>query len=234
MKQKNISTMILVGITGNKNICWQAKLKEIEKYKISNAALFLENFTETQRKRIYKALLNSDIKKVPLVHIRNDMDKEELKFLVKNFGSKYFTIHEDSFDVLEKWRGYYKKLFLEMDTDNFISKRVKVEKIGGFCIDLSHFKVGKEKGSKEFDYIVQRRKKTNLFACNHLNGYSYEKNIDIHKIKDLKDFNYLKTLPRFLFGEVIALECENTISKQMRFKKHIAQMLKRNLNSNNI
>ncbi len=159
MKQKDISNRILVGITGNKDICWQVKLKEIEKYRISNVALFLEYFAETQRKRIYKALLNSSIKKIPLVHIRNDMDKEELKFLVKNFDSEYLTIHEDSFDVLEKWRGYYKKLFLEMDADNFISKTVKVEKIGGFCVDLSHFKVGKEKGSKEFDYIIQRRKK---------------------------------------------------------------------------
>ncbi len=140
MKQKDFSTRIIVGITGNKNIHWQNKLKEIKKHRISEVALFLECFTKNQRQQIYQALLKSNIKSIPLVHIRNDMSKDELKFLIKHFGSKYFTIHEDSFNILEKWKGYYNKLFLEMNTDDFVSKIVEVEKIGGFCVDLAHFK----------------------------------------------------------------------------------------------
>jgi hypothetical protein len=211
MNKKELSKRILVSITGNKDIHWQSKLKEIKKHRITRVALFLEIFKRPQREKIYKALLKSDIKTIPLVHIRNDMDKEELKFLAKNFKPKYFTIHEDSFDIMEKWKGYYKKLFLEMNYDNFISRKVDVSKIGGFCIDISHFKAGEEKWSKEFKYILGRRKNKNIFACNHLNGYSYKKNIDLHTIKDLKEFDYLKTF--------------NKISEQLKFKKHIIEML---------
>lgn len=225
MKQKDFSKRIIVGITGYKDIHWQSKLKEIKKYKIVEVALFLERFKRDQRQKIYKALLNSNIKKIPLVHISNDMTKKELNFLVKHFSSKYFTIHEDSFKILKKWRGYYKKLFLEMNTDNFVSHSVKVNKIGGFCVDLAHFKVEEEKWSKEFEYIIQKRKEPNLFACNHLNGYSYKKNTDLHTIKSLKDFDYLKTLPKFLFGNKIGLECDNSISEQLKFKKYLVKML---------
>lgn len=225
MKKKDLSKRILVGISGDKNIHWQSKLKEIEKYKISNIALFLEHFNKSQREKIYEALLNSNIKKIPLVHIRNDMPKEELKNLVKNFDSKYLTIHEDSFDILGRWKGYYQKLFLEMNTDNFISKIVDVSKIGGFCVDFAHFKKEEEIWTKEFEYILKRRKVHRYFACNHLNGYSHKKNMDLHTIKSLKNFNYMKTLPKFLFGRVIALETKNSISEQLKFKKYLIKLL---------
>lgn len=225
MNQTDLSARILVSITGNKEINWQSKLEEIKKYKITKVALFLECFTKAQRKKIYSALLNSKIKQIPLVHIRHDMAKDELKFLADNFGSKYFTIHEEGFNHLEWWKGYYKQLYLEMNVDNFVSKRVKVEKIGGFCIDLSHFKVEEAKKSKEFNYVVKRMKNKALFACNHLNGYSYQKNTDVHTIKNLNEFDYLSALPSFLFGKVIGIETYNPISEQLRFKKHVVKML---------
>ncbi len=221
----NLKKRIIVSITGNENIHWQSKLREIEKHKISKVALFLTRFKKRQRINIYKALLGSNIKEIPLVHIRNDMDREELKFLNKNFNSCFFTIHENSFNILKKWKGYYKKLFLEPNFDNFISKKVKIKKIGGFCIDLSHFKVAKQKYSKEFEYVIEKRKNQSLFVCNHLNGYSFEKNIDLHTIRKLSDFNYLKTLPKFLFGKIIAIETENSISEQLKFKKYLIKLL---------
>ena len=225
VKQKDFSNRILVSITGSKDIHWRSKLKEINKFDISKVALFLECFDESQRKRIYDALLSSKIEEIPLVHISNEMKKEELAFLNKNFGSSYFTIHENSFRFLKKWDGFHKHLFLEMNTDNFVSQSVKVAKIGGFCVDLAHFKVSEEKWSKEFEYILKREKISRYFACNHLNGYSPEKNADLHTIKSLKDFDYLKTLPRFLFGDVIALEINNKISEQLKFKNYLSELL---------
>ena len=225
MKQRDFSKRILVGITGYKDEHWENKLKEIDKFKIPQVALFLERFKKPQRKKIYKALLTSKIKEIPFVHIRNDMKREELAFLAKNFKSSYFNLHENSFRVLKKWKGFYKNLFLEMDSDNFVSNFVKVSKIGGFCIDLAHFKVEEEKWSKEFEYILKRRKISRLFACNHLNGYSFKKNTDLHTVRSLKDFDYLKTLPKFLFGKIIALETENKISRQLEFKKYLVKLL---------
>ena len=212
VKNKNWQNRILVSITGSTDKDWQNKLKEIEQYKIKKIALFLEIFRKkSQRQRIYQFLLGSCIKEIPLVHISDDMDKDELKFLVKNFQTKCFTIHESHFEILEKWRGFYKKLYLEMNYDNFISRLVDVRNIGGFCVDLSHFKAAEEKWSQEFIYIMKRRNLQRLFKCNHLNGYDYKKNIDLHSVKSLKEFDYLKTLPKFIFGDYIGLEVFNSI-----------------------
>lgn len=223
---KNLKKRVLVSVTGNKEKDWKSKLDEIEKYRIRKIALFLECFTKKQRQKIYKALLASRIKKIPLVHIRNDMSKQELELLLKNFKVKCFTIHESSFRYLKKWNSFYKKLFLELNTDNLVPKNVNVSKIGGFCIDLSHFKVTEKKLTKDFKYIIKRKKIARYFTCNHLNGYSYKKNKDLHTVKSLKDFSYLKTLPKFLFGKHIALEVDNSISEQLKFKKHVMKLLK--------
>lgn len=230
MKEKDFSKRILVGITGYKNEHWQDKLKELEKLKVSKVSLFLERFKKNQREEIYSALLNSKIKEIPLVHIRNDMKKEELVFLKKNFNSYLFTIHESSFRLMEKWKGFYKDLYLEMNTDNYLAQIVEVEKIGGFCVDLSHFKIEMTKWSKEFAYIFERRETSHYFDCNHLNGYDPKKNTDMHIVKNLKDFDYLKTLPKFLFGDIIALEADNSIAQQLKFKKYLSETLNKTFN----
>lgn len=216
---------LLVSITGTKESDWKSKLKEIENKKIKKIALFLECYPSSQRKKIYKALLSSNVKNIPLVHIRNGMKREELKFLEKNFKTKCFTIHESSFKYLKNWKGFYKKLFLEMNKDNKIPSNVDVSKIGGFCIDLSHFKSEEEIWSKEFEYIIRREKIHRYFKCNHLNGYDYKTNSDLHTITSLKQFSYLKTLPKFLFGKYIALETNNPIEQQLKFKKSIIKLL---------
>ena len=225
MAEEDFSKRILVGITGCRNSDWEDKLKEINKFKINRVSLFLERFEKTQREKIYSALLNSKIKEIPLVHIRNDTEREELIFLFEKFGSSYFTIHESSFGLLENWKGFYKNLYLEMNMDSCVSQLVEVERVGGFCIDLSHFKAGVTKWSKEFAYIFDRRETSHYFDCNHLNGYCPETNSDLHFVKSLKDFDYLKTLPKFIFGDIIALETDNSIAQQLEFKNYLSEML---------
>ena len=219
---------VLLSITGCEEKDWQDKLKEIEVLKIKEVALFLEIFEKDQREKIYKSLLSSKIKSIPLAHIRHDMTKDELEFLKKNYKTKYFTIHERNFvdDEIEKWKGFYKNIYLEMNFDNFVSKKVKVEKIGGFCVDLAHFKVAMEKLSRDFEYVFKRKKIHKYFKCNHLNGWNSEKNVDMHTIHNLKDFDYLKTLPKFVFGNTIAFETFNSIKEQLEFKKYITELLK--------
>jgi len=220
----NLAKRILLGL-GASGSHWPSQLKELERRHITKIALFLECMKLAERRRVYQALLKSHIKQIPLVHIRGDMSKSELVFLSKNFHSVYFTIHENDFKLLSKWFGYHRNLFLEMNTDDFVSRRVQVNKIGGFCVDLSHFKVEEEKWSKEFEYITRRKKVTKNFACNHLNGYSYKLNSDVHTLHRLKEFDYLKTLPHFVFGKVIAFETSNSIAQQLKFKDYVIKLM---------
>lgn len=221
MISKDFSKIITLGITGYKDYHWREKLEEIDELKIDRVSLFLERFDKIQRSQIYKALLKSNIREIPLVHIRNDMSREELKFLAEKYSNPYFTIHENGFKYLDKWKGFHKNIYLEMNYDNYISANIKIEKIGGFCVDLAHFKASEEKWSKDFEYIVAKRKNQSLFKCSHLSGYSFKNNADLHVVKKLSDFDYLKSLPTFIFGNIIAIEVDNSIREQMNFREYI-------------
>lgn len=217
---------LLVGLTGKTGGQVAMKLRDAEKRKLKRATLFLEVLQPSQRQRVYDALESSSVRELPMVHIRNDMKRDELKLLVKEYGAEYMTIHENTFSNLEKWKGYYKHLFLELNYDNMLSHIVNVRKVGGFCIDLSHFKADEEKWSKEFEYVLRNRKGS-IVGCNHLNGYSYARNQDLHTVRGIHDFLYLKTLPEFVFGRVIGMEMFNTVDEQLKFKTHIKRMLRK-------
>jgi len=219
---------ITIGLTGRTKGEILRKINECDKLGIKEASLFLEiveNFAD--RQKIYQALLKSGIKSIPLTHIRQGMEKSELELLKNNYKTKYFTIHEENFsrNEITAWQRFYKDLYLEMNYDNFVSKKVKVGKIGGFCVDLSHFKAGMEKLSKDFEYVFDKKKQKKYFDCNHLNGYNPKTNCDIHTIKSLKNFDYLKTMPKFVFGKIIALETFNSIPQQLKFISHLRNIL---------
>ena len=223
----NLEKRIFVGITDNFDGTWRKKLAEIKKFGLTEAALFLEQIrTRKEREEVYRVLEKSGLKKVPLIHIRSDMEREELKYLCEKYDNPCLTIHEVDFKDLEKWRGFYKNIFVEFNYNDKFDGPVEVEKIGGFCVDLSHFKAAEEKWMKEFQYVLSKSENKKLFACNHLNGYSYEKNDNMHTVESLKNFDYLKTLPEFVFGDVIAIETYNSIEEQLKFKEYLIEFLK--------
>ncbi len=106
---QQIKKRILVGLTGKNSRQIEQKISDCEKLKIKRVSLFLEFVSIKQRKEIYSILLSSKIKKIPFVHARHDMTHDEYKFLVKNFKTKYFNLHETGFKYLPKSFGFHKK-----------------------------------------------------------------------------------------------------------------------------
>jgi hypothetical protein len=223
------SKRLLIGLTGRNGKEVIKKIKDADKLGITRAALFLEMVKKNERKEVYSALEKSKIKSLPLVHIRNGMHKDELKLLEKKYKSKCLTIHENSFKYLHEWNGHHKKLYLELNYNNQIPHNVDIKKIGGFCIDLSHFKAAKEREVKEYNYVMKRKNKKKMFLGNHLNGYHERDKYDLHTITNLKQFDYLLTLPKFVFGKYIALEMFNSVPEQVKYKKYLLKLLKKKL-----
>jgi hypothetical protein len=78
--------------------------------------------------------------------------------------------------------------------------------------------------TKDFEYVYYKKGKAN-FACNHINGYDKKNNSDMHVVKSIKSFDYLKQIPEFLFGKIMALEVDNSIPQQVKFKKYLINFL---------
>ncbi len=227
MKKISGKKKLIVGITGKTKKDWQEKLNEIRQYGVTEVALYMEYFTPRQRTGLFNELVNSPIKKIPLVHIQTNTTKQEIKFLKQRFGSKYFTIHEAHFPILERWQGYYRDLFLETNFDDAIAPYVDVKKIGGFCIDLAHYKVAVTKQVKEYRYTVEEINNVGGI-CNHLSGYSPKTNLDNHFATNIRDFDFVYSLPRNIFGNVIALEVFCSIHKQLQFQRILINELNKN------
>ncbi|MBR9705156.1 hypothetical protein GOV12_07120 [Candidatus Pacearchaeota archaeon] len=219
---------LLIGLTAKKGKGYKKKLYDINKHNIKRIALFIEEIKPKKRKKLYKLLEKSCVKEIPLVHIRDDTTKDELKYLKNKYKTKYFTIHEHNFNNLKIWKNYYKNLYLEFNYDDYIPKKVNIDKIAGFCIDISHFKASMERFTKELIYIISKRNK-NIFNCNHINGFDGKKLRDKHHIKSIKDFDYIKTVPNFIFGKTVALEMYNSIEDQLKYKKYLEKVLTKKL-----
>lgn len=223
MKKKDKILLTIVGFTpaGCKR-----KIKQLENYKIKRCSLFLEFLSKKQKQKVYKYLLDSSIKEIPFCHARNDMSLKEFNFLKKKFKTKYFNIHTNSFQYLNKWKGIHKQLLVEFSFRNLIPARKDIEKIKGFCIDLSHFQAAKERGALEYNFIISYKKQPEKFIANHLNGYSKLFRKDIHYPTSKKQLNYLTDLPKFLFGKYIALEMFNSIKQQLEYKDYAYSLIK--------
>jgi hypothetical protein len=215
---------IIVSITGGSARECLAKIAELSKLQLTTAALFLERLEPGDRQLVYAGLKVSGVTRIPLVHLRSDMTREEIKNLAHDYRVKYFTIHEDYFKVIKHWRGFYRQLYLEMSTDDYVAPNVRVEKIGGFCVDLAHYQKQLTLANRDYRYVYERRQHHKLFACNHVSGYDQQINMDLHLVKSTRDFAYLKALPPFLFGRLLAMEVDNSIKEQLRYIAYIESL----------
>jgi len=211
-------------ITTGPTQSWQHKIWECDRLNVKEIGVFPTLLTIRERKKLYAALKKSKVERIPLVHIRDDFRKWEFEFFSEKYSTKHFNFHEHSFDDLYKWPSWTKKIYLEYNKDNRISKLVQINKIGGLCIDLAHLWAAKYKQTKEFTRANKDLRNSRV-GCNHLNGYSYKFKRDLHYIRNKKQLDYLKEVPKKYFSNIIILEMQNSIVEQLKFKKYIVKIL---------
>ena len=128
---------ILVSITTTRNSDWRAKINEINKLGLKEAAIFPTCLNGKERKELYKLLEKSTLKMIPLVHIRNDMGPEELDYLIKKFRVKTFNMHTNSeFPFRYDYQKHQRMIFIENVYNPLNEKEIR--KFGGICVDTAH------------------------------------------------------------------------------------------------
>ena len=93
---------------------WPEKIKEVKKLGLEEVCFFPTCLKEKERKKAYKLIAETKIKKIPLVHVRGDMKPEELDFLVKNYKTRAFAIHSQTeYPLMYNYSKYKEMTFIE-------------------------------------------------------------------------------------------------------------------------
>ena len=206
------------------------KLEEVKKFKLEKVCLFLTGLNKEQRKELYSKLT---IKEVPLCHIRNDMDLDEINFLIKKFNVQKLNTHAGHTHPFEYDLSPIKdKLYIENNHIEITEKDIK--NWAGICLDVSHLENDRLTNIGMYDRQMELLSK-NTIGCNHISVILKEPylNEEIHTIRhdahmshDLSDFDYLKKYIKLnMLSDFCAMEIENSIEYQLKAIEYINEKL---------
>ncbi|MDD3386675.1 MAG: hypothetical protein PHX92_01965 [Candidatus Pacebacteria bacterium] len=161
---------IYPAITTRKDSNWRDKFREIDYLNLEEVAVFPTFLEKRERENLYQMIKDSSIKKIPLVHLREDMDIEELNFFAKKYHTQVFNTHSSmEYKIDPKWIIEYKELICIENTHKSPLSEEEIKKYGGICLDFSHLENTRmlelERYEKEQEIISKFGVK-----CNHISA----------------------------------------------------------------
>ena len=226
------SRKILPTITTISDNLWREKIEEIKKLKLKEVFVFLTALEEKERKEFYKLLQDTEIEKIPFVHVRSDMKLEELDYLVENYKTEIFNIHtEKQYPFVYDCSKYKNIIAIENKTALRLDGE-EIKNYAGICLDFTHLEKIRLLDKKAYEHDISVLEKYPI-RCNHISAikkhFSLEKgrkNYHSHYLKDLSELDYLKKYPLNYFSEFIAIELENSITEQLKIRDYVSDLLK--------
>jgi hypothetical protein len=234
---------LLLGLTTTWGSDWRAKVKEIDKFKIEEIALFVTGLEKKERLELYKLLEQSSLKQIRHTHLREqDMDEEEVNYLKNRWDCQLFNLHptESSLLALQTTlRSFKDQIYIENTgrkmnaSDNQFESIVKES--AGLCVDFSHWQdygiIQKLPGYKHFAELIDKYP----IGCAHISAIIDKRDNRVAQVDDPKDFNrhtfrsldqfdYLKDFVQYL-PKYTSLELENSFEEQIKAKAYIEKLL---------
>lgn len=222
---------ILVSITTTNNSDWKEKIREINELKLKEVALFPTCLDRKQREKLYQLLEKSEVKNIPLLHLRHDMELKEIKYFVKKYNTKAFTLHTQSeFPLIYDYSKYNRFIFIENIYRPLNPEEIK--QFGGICLDMSHLENDRILEKEKFKHNIKMLEKYPI-GCNHIScvkNFSHKDikgdlRYDFHILENLSELDYLKKYPKNYFSSIIAIELENSIKEQLKIRDYITKLL---------
>lgn len=220
--------VILLGLTTTRPDHIGRFVREIREEGIEQIALFPTALDARQRQNLYRELEDSPIKRIPHVHLRNDIDDDEISYLVERFSTEVFNIH--SFHSTHPYHPqsdrYIKQIYIE--NSGVIPRSDELAIFGGLCIDFSHWENGRRMSQPEYLLFSQLVEQFPVGCCHvsaiHSTPTSPWNSYDDHEFRDVSEFDYMKAYLRYL-PRWVSLELENSITEQLRVRAHLEKML---------
>lgn len=219
---------IILGLTTTTHSDWIDKVRELEVFEIKEVALFLTGIDKEQRKELYSLLEKSPLESAPHVHLRHDIDRGEIEYLINKYKTSLFNIHPKGKSKYnynyDQWSSFKDKIYIENTC--VVPTQTELDSYAGVCADFSHWEYfgGKSKQYKnDLELIVAKNK----IGCCHVSAIRSFWGIfsmSAHYAKSEKDLDYLKKYKQYL-PEIISLELENSFEEQLKFKKYLENIL---------
>lgn len=229
---------ILLGLTTTPGSDWRGKVEECKKFNIQEIAIFPTSINFEDRKELYKLLENSPVKSIPHVHMRNDMEKGELDYLVEKFHTKVFNIHSNK-DVHPFTKDYGRHIpNIYVENAVLVPEMEELEKYGGMCIDFSHWQDAILKNEQANNSKMKEAAQKFKVGCSHVSAVApvmkkiadtqfpeiiYEE-YSTHTLSDLSEMDYVKNFLPYL-PELISIELENSFEEQLKVKKYLEELI---------
>jgi len=152
---------ILLGLTTSSGSNWQDKVEEIKEFNIKELALLPNFLNFEQRKKLYQLLQDTALEEIPVVHLRHDMEQNELDYLVNKYKSKIFCLQADElgFKLYEKLPKYQSLIYLENPSNEKTAKYFNQaifneQQISGFCLDLTRLESQRYTNHSIFKHVT--------------------------------------------------------------------------------
>lgn len=232
----NKDIKILLGLTTTAGSDWRAKIEEIKELGLSEIALFPTCLEAPERKELYKALENTQISSVPLVHLRHDMETWELDYFHNTYTTQLFNIHasDQAIRLLMNNPPYQKSIYLEntYEINEVMTSNLKFS--AGLCLDFAHW-YDYWFLQKHPDYeVLGQLAKDYPIGCCHISvikakpfftTWDGERALthNSHDFQDFSEFDYLKNFTSLL-PSVCAIELQNSLKEQLKVKEHLEKM----------
>jgi len=203
--------------------------KEANLLNLTEVAFFPTVLSKEERDEAYLLFKENGIISIPFVHLRTDMDNDEIDFLIKEFNTKIFNIHpfrthKPEHDLTPHAQQIYIETQIELEAS-------ELKKFAGICIDISHLEQF-EKTSPDVFVGISALLKTFPVGCAHISAVRKIPEIfpdrtkwAFHYFEDLADFDYVKKYQSIL-PPIVALEIENPLTEQLKAKEYILNSLK--------
>ena len=213
---------------------WRAQISEIKKLGLTEFALFPTKLLKEERFELYAALKEiPSLERIPFVHLRTDMEPEEIGYLIENFQTEVFNLHTTvNWPLQYDYSKYAKQIFIE--NGKFVPTEADLSTFGGMCIDFSHWESMVKFGNKDYDeQMLKMAEKYPIGVC-HISAITTEATADpsnpgymqydSHRLEHLQELDYMKNYLQYV-PTIVAIELENSIEKQLEAKEYLEAML---------
>ncbi len=200
------------------------RLSEIRRLGLAEISLFLTIAKPGERVYIRERLLATPIRSIPHVHLRNDMTEAEAAYYRERYNCRRFTTH---YAFMKHFRPWSRSLRQCIGIENNLDMKSLngLERFGGLVIDLSHYHQFRAHDAKH-TALTEKALANFPVVANHASAV-LKNNWSKHFASDIRQYDYLKDIPKQCFAPVVSLEIGNSIPRQCEIASYVKKIVRK-------